>query len=182
MNRSSMKEKDILKLKEAIRDVPDYPKEGIIFKDITTLLKDGRLMEKAIDMLFNLVRELPIDAVAAIESRGFIFGSALAYKIKKGFIPVRKPGKLPARVLSEEYTLEYGSDRLEMHSDALESGMNVLVVDDLLATGGTASAACRLVERTGAKVSGVLFLVELNFLNGRKTLTGRNILSLISYD
>jgi adenine phosphoribosyltransferase len=177
-----MRDDNILNLKNAIRDVPDYPKKGIIFKDITTLLKNATLLQKSVDMLCDLVGEFSIDAVAAIESRGFIFGSALAYKMKKGFVPVRKPGKLPATVFSEEYTLEYGTDRLEMHRDALTSGMNVLVVDDLLATGGTAAATCRLIERTGAKVAGLLFLVELSFLNGRKILDGYPVRSLISYD
>ena len=177
-----MGNREIENLKNAIRDVPDYPKKGIIFKDITTLLKDGQLFEKSIDLLYQQVRELKIDALVAIESRGFIFGSALAYKLGTGFIPVRKPGKLPAAVLTESYTLEYGTDRLELHRDALVSGMNVLVVDDLLATGGTIAAACRLVERAGASVAAVLFLVELSFLNGRNLLRGRNIISLLSFD
>jgi adenine phosphoribosyltransferase len=169
-------------LKHAIRDVPDYPKKGIIFKDITTLLKDGQLLQESVDQLAEEIREIPIDAIAAIESRGFIFGAALAFKLKKSFIPIRKPGKLPASVISEEYTLEYGKDCLEIHSDALEEGMNVLIVDDLLATGGTAEAACRLVERCSATVSGVLFLVELSFLKGRKLLSGRNVISLITFN
>jgi adenine phosphoribosyltransferase len=177
-----MENADIFAIKNIIRDVPDYPKKGIIFKDITTLLKNNILMEKSIDLLYQLVRELQIDAVAAIESRGFIFGSILAYKLKTGFIPIRKPGKLPARVISEEYSLEYGTDRLELHSDALNKGMNVLVVDDLLATGGTAAAACRLVERAEAKVIGVLFLIELAFLKGREALAGHKIITLINYD
>ena len=177
-----MKNSEILTLKNAIRDIPDYPKKGIIFKDITTLLKDGALLEKSIDLLYQKVTDLNINAVAAIESRGFIFGSALACKLKVGFIPVRKPGKLPADTLTEEYSLEYGTDRLELHRDALEKGMNVLVVDDLLATGGTAAAACRLVERTGADVTAVLFLVELSFLKGRAALAGHNIISILSYE
>jgi adenine phosphoribosyltransferase len=176
-----MEKMNIENLKNAIRDVPDYPKKGIIFKDITTLLKDGQLLHESVDLLAEKIREIPVDAIAAIESRGFIFGAALAYKLKKNFIPIRKPGKLPASVISEEYTLEYGKDCLEIHSDALEKGMNVLIVDDLLATGGTADAACRLVERCGATVSGILFLVELAFLNSRKLLSGRNVISLITF-
>jgi len=176
-----MEQTTIENLRSSIRDVPDYPRKGIIFKDITTLLKDSVLLQKSIDLLEEKIRTIPIDTIAAIESRGFIFGAALAYKLKKGLVPIRKPGKLPAGVISEEYTLEYGTDCLEIHSDALEKGMNVLIVDDLLATGGTAEAACRLVERCSANVSGTLFLVELTFLNGRNSLPGRNVISLITY-
>jgi adenine phosphoribosyltransferase len=176
-----MDEKLISKLKQSIRDIPDYPKPGIIFKDITTLLKDPALFSQSIDLLYQRVRHISIDMVAAVESRGFIFGAVLAQRLQAGFIPVRKPGKLPAEVISEEYALEYGTDRLEMHKDALSAGNSVLIVDDLLATGGTARAACKLVERSGANVAALLFLIELDFLNGRQLLENYQIHSLINF-
>ena len=177
-----MDTKDIDIIKNAIRDIPDFPQKGIIFKDITTLLKDPDLFKKSIDLLDDLIRDRSFDAIVAIESRGFIFGAVLAYKMDLSFVPVRKPGKLPAKVLSEEYSLEYGTDKVEMHADAIKSGSRVLMVDDLLATGGTAKATCRLIERSGAKVEAVLFLVELKFLNGRDLLKDYDVRSLISYD
>jgi adenine phosphoribosyltransferase len=168
-------------LRQWIRDVPDYPKKGIIFKDITTLLKEKEPFQKCIDLLVDHYRGRKIDQVVAIESRGFIFGSALAYKLNTGFVPIRKPKKLPARTERMEYELEYGTDCVEIHADALEPGQKILVVDDLLATGGTASAAAKLVEKLSAEVTGLAFLIELTFLNGREKLAGREIFSLIQY-
>jgi adenine phosphoribosyltransferase len=177
-----MDTKDIDIIKNAIRDIPDFPKKGIIFKDITTLLKNPDLFKKSIELLDDIVKDQSFDAIVAIESRGFIFGAVLAYKMDLSFVPVRKPGKLPAEVLSEEYSLEYGTDNVEMHADGLEPGSRVLLVDDLMATGGTAQATCRLIERSGSKVEAVLFLIELKFLNGRDLLKGYDVRSLISYD
>jgi len=168
-------------LREFIRDVPDYPKKGIIFKDITTLLKEKEPFRRSIDLMVDHYRGRKIDQIVAIESRGFIFGSALAYKLNTGFVPIRKPKKLPARTERMEYELEYGSDCVEIHADALEPGQKILVVDDLLATGGTASAAAKLVEKLNAEVIGIAFLIELTFLNGRDKLEGREIFSLIQY-
>ena len=168
-------------ISSAIRDIPDFPKEGIIFKDITTLLNDASLFALSNDYLQELVKDYSFDVVAGIESRGFIFGSVLAYKLGLKFVPIRKPGKLPAETISEEYALEYGTDRIEIHADALANDQKVLLVDDLLATGGTAQASCRLIERSGAKVEVILFLVELDFLNGRDLIREYNVLSLISY-
>jgi adenine phosphoribosyltransferase len=176
-----MKKDKLSQIRSAIRDVPDFPKEGIIFKDITTLLNDASLFTQSMDLLEELVKDYSFDVVAGIESRGFIFGSVLAYKLGLKFIPIRKPGKLPAETISEEYALEYGTDRIEIHADALEKDQKVLLVDDLLATGGTARASCRLIERSGAKVEVILFLVELDFLNGRDLIREYNVLSLISY-
>jgi adenine phosphoribosyltransferase len=168
-------------LREWIRDVPDYPKKGIIFKDITTLLKEKEPFRKSIDLMVDHYRGVKIDQIVAIESRGFIFGSVLAYRLQTGFVPIRKPKKLPAKTERMEYELEYGSDCVEIHADALEAGQKILVVDDLLATGGTASAAAKLVEKLSAEVIGLAFLIELTFLNGREKLSGREIFSLIQY-
>jgi len=168
-------------LKEWIRDVPDFPKQGIIFKDITTLLKEPEAFKKAIDLMAVNYQTRKIDRVVAIESRGFIFGSALAYRLGTGFVPVRKPKKLPSKIEREEYALEYGTDALEIHVDALEPGQQILIVDDLLATGGTAAAVVRLVEKLKANVSGLGFLIELGFLNGRDKLQGYEIHALIRY-
>jgi len=168
-------------LREWIRDVPDYPKKGIIFKDITTLLKEKEPFRKSIDLMVDHYRGQKIDQIVAIESRGFIFGSALAYKLETGFVPIRKPKKLPAKTERMEYELEYGSDCVEIHADALQPGQKILVVDDLLATGGTASAAAKLVEKLNAEVIGLAFLIELTFLKGREKLSGREIFSLIQY-
>ena len=167
-------------LKAAIRDVPDFPKPGIVFKDITTLLKEPALFRRTIDLLAVLCGDLPCDKVVAIESRGFILGGALAERLGAGFVPVRKKGKLPAATRRHEYDLEYGTDCVEIHEDALVPGDHVLVVDDVIATGGTAQATGRLVEGLGAKVSAFVFLVELTFLKGRARLDGR-VLSLIRY-
>lgn len=154
-----------------IRNVPDFPKKGIMFKDITTALKNPSVFQAIIDNLYSLIKELKIDYIAAIESRGFIFGAPLAYKMGVGLVIIRKPGKLPADVYREEYSLEYGTDALEMHKDAIEKGKNVLIIDDLLATGGTAKAACRLVQQAGGKVIGSLFLIELEALSKNAELT-----------
>jgi len=169
------------KISQAIRDIPDFPKKGIIFKDITTLLNDAAIFAKSVDLLQDLVKDKNYDSVVGIESRGFIFGSVLAYKLGLRFVPIRKPGKLPAKSISEEYDLEYGTDRIEMHADALTAGQKVLLVDDLLATGGTAQASCKLIEKLEARVETILFLVELSFLNGRDLLKGYDVQSLISY-
>lgn len=164
-----------------IRDVPNFPKKGIVFRDITTLLKDGVAFREAVDQLAAAVRGLEIDAVVGMESRGFIFAAPLAYLLGVGFVPVRKLGKLPAKTLSVEYDLEYGSNTLEIHADALAAGSRALVVDDLLATGGTVSATIDLVERLDASVVATAFLVELLFLRGRDRLEGRKVITLISY-
>jgi adenine phosphoribosyltransferase len=168
-------------LKSAIRDVPDFPKPGILFKDITTLLQDPVLLRRSLDMLAVLCGDLAVDKVVAIESRGFILGGALAYHLGVGFVPVRKPGKLPWKARSASYALEYGTDTLEMHEDALGPADRVLVVDDVIATGGTARAAGELVEALGARVAAYLFLVELGFLEGRDKLAGHDVRSLIRY-
>lgn len=170
-----------MNLSDNIRDVPGFPKEGIIFKDITTLLKNPGALKVTIDRLEEYARSVNVDVVAGIESRGFIFGTPLADRLGCGFIPVRKPGKLPAPTESEEYSLEYGTDRLEIHKDAISEGMNVLIVDDLLATGGTARAVCNLVWKLKGNVSGFAFVIELDFLNGRQQLEGVSICSLVHY-
>ncbi len=171
--------KDLGKL---IRDVPNFPVEGILFKDITTLLRDPEAFRQAIDSLVAHYEGQHVDRVVAIESRGFVIGAPLAYKLGAGLVPVRKPGKLPAQTISVEYSLEYGTNTLEMHVDAIEPGQQVLVVDDLLATGGSAKAAIDLVERLGGRVIGVAFLVELKFLRGIERLQGYDVFSLIQYD
>jgi adenine phosphoribosyltransferase len=171
----------IAALKAAVRDVPDFPKPGILFKDITPVLRDGGLFRRAIDLLAVSCGDLAIDKVVAIESRGFILGGALALRLGAGFVPVRKPGKLPWKARSASYALEYGTDTLEMHEDALGPADQVLVVDDVIATGGTARAAGELVEALGARVSAYLFLVELGFLDGRAKLPKRDVRSLIRY-
>jgi adenine phosphoribosyltransferase len=168
-------------LKAAIRDVPDFPKPGIVFKDITTLLLDPLLFRRALDLMTVLCGDLPVDKVVAIESRGFILGGALADRLGAGFVPVRKPGKLPWKSRSARYELEYGSDTLEMHEDAVGLFDRVLVVDDVIATGGTARAVGELAEALGASVSGFVFLVELGFLKGRERLGGRDVRSLIRF-
>ena len=168
-------------LKSAIRDVPDFPKPGIVFKDITTLLRDPVQFRRAIDLLTVLAGDLAVDQVIAIESRGFILGGALAQRLGAGFVPVRKPGKLPWRSRKASYALEYGTDTLEIHEDAVGPGDRVLVVDDVIATGGTARAVGELVAGLGATVSSYLFLVELSFLNGRARLEGHPVRSLLTY-
>ena len=157
-------------LKQCIREVPDFPKAGILFYDITTLLKDRVALRKTIDRLSWLFADRQVDKVVGIESRGFLFGAQVAYKLNAGFVPVRKPGKLPADTVHQTYELEYGSDRIEMHRDSIAPGENVLIVDDLIATGGTAGAAVRLARDAGAEVVGCAFLIELTALDGRRNL------------
>ncbi len=169
-------------LKKLIREVPDYPKPGILFYDVTTLLKDKQGFHLLIDRLCGHYANHHIDLVAGIEARGFIFGPALAYRLKAGFVPVRKPKKLPAKTASVSYALEYGTDTLEIHEDAVQRGQRVLVCDDLLATGGTAAATVRLIRNLGGTVDGAAFAVELSFLNGRTKLPGLDVFSLIQYD
>ncbi len=168
--------------KKKIRNVPDFPKKGIVFRDITTLLKDAQAFGAAVDRVAARYSRRNIDLVVGVEARGFVLGAALAYKLGAGFVPLRKPGKLPAEVEREEYALEYGTDALEVHRDAVRKGERVLIVDDLLATGGTARAAARLVEKLGGDVVGIAFLVELAFLGGRAKLGGREAWALVSYD
>jgi adenine phosphoribosyltransferase len=170
-----------MNLKSLIRDVPNFPIEGIVFKDITTLLKDNKGFEATLEKLYNLSKNKGITKVIGVESRGFIFGGALAAKLGAGFVPIRKPGKLPAETHKEEYTLEYGTDVVEIHKDALSSDDVVLLHDDLLATGGTIAAACKLVEKTGARIAQLSFLIELDFLNGIEKIKNYDVQSLIHY-
>lgn len=167
--------------KSLIREVPDFPKPGILFYDITTLLKDGTAFRSIVDELTFRYREKRVAKVIGIESRGFIFGAPLAYRIGAGFIPVRKPGKLPAHTFEVQYNLEYGSTSLAIHRDAIEEGEQVLIVDDLLATGGTAAATVKLVRQLGGRMVGLVFLVELAALKGREKLNGCDIHSLVTY-
>jgi len=171
-------------LSKKIRTVPHFPKQGIMFKDITTLLKDAGAFREAIDNLVEYFtkKDLHFDKVVSTEARGFILGSVLAYEFHAGFVPLRKPGKLPAEKIKQEFKTEYSTDAFEIHKDAIEKGESVLVVDDLLATSGTARASVDLVEKLGGKVNGIAFLVELSFLNGRENLKGYDLVSLIKYD
>ena len=169
-------------LASTIRGVPDFPIEGILFYDITTLLKNPAALRESVDRMVDRYRNVGIDKIVGIESRGFIFGMPLAYQLGVGFVPVRKPGKLPAETIAESYALEYGTNTLEIHTDAIEEDQTVLIVDDLLATGGTAQATCKLVEKLGGQVAGLAFAIELNFLKGREKLEGYDIFSLIQYD
>jgi adenine phosphoribosyltransferase len=170
------------RIRAAIRDVPDFPKPGIVFKDITTLIRDPQALGDALDLLAAPFTDRGVTAVVGMESRGFIFGVPVAERLGVGFVPVRKPGKLPAATVSESYELEYGSDSLEMHEDALGAGDRVLVIDDLLATGGTAEATLRMIRSVGAAVLGVGFVIELGFLEGRGKLAGVDVRSLVVYD
>ena len=169
-------------LKQKIRNVPDFPKPGIGFKDITTLIKDGEAFKKSIDAIAQNYNPADIDLIVGIEARGFLFAAALAYKWGKGVIPIRKPGKLPAETVREEYSLEYGTDAIEIHKDAIVKNQRILIIDDLLATGGTVAAACRLVEKLGGKVAGIAFLIELSFLKGIEKLKNYPVISLIKFD
>jgi adenine phosphoribosyltransferase len=171
-----------LDLRNTIRSVPDFPKKGIVFRDITTLLKNPGALHEAVDQLAAYYAGRKIDVVVGIESRGFILGGVLAERLGAGFVPVRKPGKLPANVLRQEYALEYGSDTIEIHADAITRGQRVLMHDDLLATGGTMEAACKLVGTLGGEIVGLSFLIELAFLNGRRRLAPHDIHALIRYD
>jgi len=170
-----------MQLKQLIREIPGFPKPGITFYDITTLLKDKRGFAETIEALQDHYRDSPVDVVVGIEARGYFFAPAMAHALHAGFVPVRKPKKLPHVVRSIEYQLEYGTDQLEMHADAIEPGQSVLIIDDVLATGGTASAVARLVEQVGGKVAGLGFVIELTFLKGREKLTGYDVFSLLQY-
>ena len=172
----------VIDVKNKIRAVNDFPKPGIIFRDITTALKEADTLKVMIDYLCEQFKDVKIDYIAGIESRGFIFGMPMAYKLDAGFVPIRKPNKLPAATYSQEYELEYGTDKIEVHQDAFPQGANVLIVDDLLATGGTAEAACKLVKKTGANLVGIAFLIELEDLNGREKLKDAGkVVSMLKY-
>ena len=168
-----------MNLKSYIRNIPDFPKEGIMFKDITPMLKDKKAFMKAIDLIKENYKDVEIDYIIGIESRGFIVGTPLAYAMEKGFIPIRKPGKLPAEKITTSYDLEYGSNELELHCDAIDEGDKVLIIDDLLATGGTVQASCELVEELGGDIVGIGFLLELEDLNGRDKLKDYDVFSLL---
>lgn len=170
-------------IKQKIREVPNFPKEGINFYDITTAIKDAPTMKKIIDFFVEKFKDKKIDYIAGIESRGFIFGMPIAYSLNCGFIPIRKPKKLPAETIGVDYSLEYGTDRIEIHADAIEKGKRVLVIDDLLATGGTAGAACELIKKTQGELVGVGFLIELEFLKGREKLPSDvEVVTLLKYE
>ena len=172
----------VANVKSKIRSVNDFPKKGIIFRDITTALKEPEVLKEMIDYLCDQFKDVKIDYIAGIESRGFIFGMPMAYKLNAGFVPIRKPNKLPAETLSQEYSLEYGTDKIEIHTDAIKEGDNVLIVDDLLATGGTAEAACKLIKKTGGNLVGIAFLIELEDLKGRdKFDKDLKIVSMLKY-
>jgi len=171
----------MIELKKLIREIPDFPKPGILFYDITTLLKDSHGLHQLICDLAAHYEDKRPDLVVGIEARGFVFGPALAFRLGVGFVPVRKPKKLPAEVVGVTYELEYGSDRLEVHKDAIQPGQRVLIMDDLLATGGTAQASVKLVEMLGGKVAGLAFVIELEFLNGRRKLDRFEVFSLLKY-
>jgi len=169
-------------IESTIRDVPDFPKKGIVFKDITTLLKNPIALRDKVQKMLKFCQGKEVDIVVGIEARGFISGALLAYELGCGFVPVRKPGKLPAETISESYTLEYGTNTVEIHTDAIAKGQKVLIIDDLLATGGTAKATCKLVERLGGDIVGLAFIVELLFLKGREELSKYDIFSVVKYD
>lgn len=171
-----------MNLEKLIRDVPDFPKKGIIFKDITTLLKNSDGLNYAVNLLYDFAKGKGITKVAGIESRGFILGGILASKLNAGFVPIRKPNKLPAEKISATYELEYGTDKIEIHKDAIEKGDKVLLHDDLLATGGTMEAAIKLIEELGGEVVQISFIIELCFLNGKDKLKNYDVVSLIKYD
>ncbi len=166
-------------LEKFIRDVPDFPKEGVVFKDITPLLANPQALRSTVDELVAPFADAGVDVVTGIESRGFIFGSLVAQRLDAAFVPIRKPGKLPAETITADYELEYGKDSIEIHTDAVEKGQNVLMVDDLLATGGSMAAACELVDRLGGDICGIALVIELCFLSGREKLPGRNIHTLL---
>jgi adenine phosphoribosyltransferase len=171
----------VIDLNRHIRDVPDFPKPGIVFKDITPLLADAEAFRSSIEQLRDAVGDVPCDVIVGIESRGFMFGAALALAMNRGFVPVRKPGKLPYKVVRQQYALEYGTDTIEMHHDALQPGARVIIVDDLIATGGTAAAACTLVESLGASVSALAFVIALDFIPWKERLRGRDVRALLRY-
>ena len=169
-------------IKGLIRSIPDFPKEGIMFRDITTILNDHGGLQACVDQIAEHFAGRGIEMVVGVEARGFIFGPPVALKLGAGFAPVRKPGKLPAETIKESYELEYGTDEIEIHKDAVQPGQKVLLIDDLLATGGTMAACARLVENLGAKIEGIAFVIELSFLSGREKLPGYEVLSLVDYD
>lgn len=177
-----MSELEAPRIESYIRTVPDFPKPGVSFKDITPLIEDGPAMHAAVDALANAVSGIAYDRIVSAEARGFVFGTALAYRSRKGLILARKPNKLPRETISATYDLEYGTDSLETHADAIPPGTRVLVTDDLLATGGTARAMCELVENAGGVVAGAAFIIELGYLGGRQRLEPYNVVSLINYD
>ena len=172
----------MIELEKYIRDIPDWPKQGILFRDITPLLGDAQAFAAAIEALAADFTEAEIDYVAAVEARGFVFGASVAEKLNAGFVPIRKKGKLPFETETVTYDLEYGKDTLEVHKDAVKKGAKVLMVDDLLATGGTMAAACELIEKIGGEVAEVVFLIELRFLGGISKLKGRRVKTIISYE
>jgi adenine phosphoribosyltransferase len=172
----------VIKLREFIRDIPDFPRPGIVFKDITPLLGDAAGLSLAVEYLTQPFRHVRPDLVAGAESRGFIFGTAVARNLSAGFVPIRKPGRLPGEIHAEEYALEYGTDRVEIHRDAIQPGDRVLMIDDLLATGGTMAACCRLVEAAGGDIVGIAVLIELAYLNGRSQLHPHPVHSILVYD
>ena len=171
-----------MSLKNNIRVVENFPKEGISFKDITTLLLDGKAYRESVEACLDMLVGVEFDVIVGPEARGFLFGAPMAVLAQKGFVPIRKPGKLPAETIKHEYALEYGTDVLEIHKDAIKPGAKVLIVDDLLATGGTAKAVCELIEKLGGVVVGLAFLIELDFLSGRELLTGYEVYSVLSYE
>lgn len=168
-------------LASMIRDVPDFPKKGVVFKDITTLIKDPQAFRESVDILADHYVGQGVQVVVAVEARGYIFGAPVAYKLGAGFVPVRKAGKLPAEILREEYELEYGTDSVEVHRDGIQPGQKVLIVDDLIATGGSAAATARLVERLGGEVVGIAFLIELGFLEGVEKLKEYDVFTVLEY-
>lgn len=179
-----LEQKDFDYVREHVRQVPNFPKEGILFLDITTAVKDAKALQLQIEFLYEKFKDEKIDYVAGIESRGFIYGAPLACKLGAGFIPIRKPNKLPAETIKESYSLEYGTDTIEMHKDAVKAGDRVVVIDDLLATGGTAVAACNLVKKAGAEVVAAAFIIELDPLKGREKIEakGVDVVSMLNYD
>lgn len=180
----TLTENDFNYVRSTVREVPDFPKPGILFLDITTATKDAKAMNLMIEFLYDKFKDERIDYVAGIESRGFIFGAPLACKLNAGFVPIRKPNKLPAKTIKESYALEYGTDTIEMHADAIKEGDRVLVIDDLLATGGTAAAACNLVKKVGGNVVSTAFIIELNPLKGRAKIesNGVDVVSMLRYE
>ena len=170
-----------MNLESKIRNIQDFPKPGIGFKDITTLLKDGEAFKAAIDKIVENLKDKEVDYVVGPEARGFLLGAPVAYALGAGFVPIRKPGKLPAEVVSFEYDLEYGTDKIEMHKDSIEEGKKVVIIDDLLATGGTVEAATKLIQSLGGEIVSIQFLIELEFLNGKDKLKGYDVESIIKY-
>jgi len=170
-----------MNLKDYVASIPDFPQEGVLFRDITPLMADGEAFYEACNALINFAKEVDAEVIAGPESRGFIFGCPVAYELKIGFVPVRKPNKLPRKTISYKYDLEYGSNELHMHADAIKPGQKVLIIDDLLATGGTVEAAIKMVEQLGGEVVGCAFLIELEDLKGREKLAGYNVFTLLKY-